>query len=96
MRICFISRRFFPAISGLSVDALNLLRELARLVGPAWLDSAALDRVGPLYGLYCAPGRHATVLISEGRLALRRRAGLLHRVSQPGGARRRFHARMGR
>lgn len=31
MRICFISRRFFPAISGMSVYALNLLRELVRL-----------------------------------------------------------------
>ena len=29
MRICFISRRFFPAISGMSVYALNLIRELA-------------------------------------------------------------------
>ncbi len=29
MRICFISRRFFPTISGMSVYALNLLRELA-------------------------------------------------------------------
>lgn len=28
MRICFISRRFFPAISGMSVYAANLLREL--------------------------------------------------------------------
>ncbi len=28
MRICFVSRRFFPAISGMSVYALNLLREL--------------------------------------------------------------------
>ena len=28
MRICLISRRFFPAISGMSVYALNLLREL--------------------------------------------------------------------
>jgi glycosyltransferase involved in cell wall biosynthesis len=28
MRVCFISRRFFPAISGMSVYALNLLREL--------------------------------------------------------------------
>jgi len=28
MRICFTSRRFFPAISGMSVYALNLLREL--------------------------------------------------------------------
>jgi glycogen synthase len=28
VRICFISRRFFPAISGMSVYALNLLREL--------------------------------------------------------------------
>ena len=30
MRICFISRRFFPAISGMSVYALNLLRELVK------------------------------------------------------------------
>ena len=28
MRICFLSRRFFPAISGMSVYALNLLKEL--------------------------------------------------------------------
>ena len=28
MRICFVSRRFFPAISGMSVYAENLLREL--------------------------------------------------------------------
>ncbi|RKG76308.1 glycosyltransferase family 4 protein [Corallococcus terminator] len=28
LRICFISRRFFPAISGMSVYALNLVREL--------------------------------------------------------------------
>lgn len=30
MRICFVSRRFFPTISGMSVYALNLLRELVR------------------------------------------------------------------
>ena len=28
MRICFISRRFFPAISGMSIYAINLLRQL--------------------------------------------------------------------
>jgi glycosyltransferase involved in cell wall biosynthesis len=28
MRVCFVSRRFFPAISGMSVYARNLLREL--------------------------------------------------------------------
>ena len=28
MRVCFVSRRFFPAISGMSVYALNLLRAL--------------------------------------------------------------------
>ena len=28
MRICFLSRRFFPAISGMSIYAVNLLREL--------------------------------------------------------------------
>lgn len=30
MRVCFLSRRFFPAISGMSVYALNLLRQLVR------------------------------------------------------------------
>ena len=30
MRICFVSRRFFPTISGMSVYAVNLLRELVR------------------------------------------------------------------
>ena len=30
MRVCFISRRFWPAVSGMSVYASNLLRELAR------------------------------------------------------------------
>ena len=29
MRICFVSRRFFPAISGMSIYAINLLRQLA-------------------------------------------------------------------
>ena len=29
MRICFVSRRYFPAISGMSVYALNLLRALS-------------------------------------------------------------------
>ena len=29
MRVCFLSRRYFPAISGMSVYALNLLHELA-------------------------------------------------------------------
>ena len=28
MNICFISRRYFPAISGMSVYAQNLLREV--------------------------------------------------------------------
>ena len=28
MRLCFVSRRFFPAISGMSIYAANLLREL--------------------------------------------------------------------
>lgn len=31
LRICFVSRRFFPTISGMSVYAANLLRELVRL-----------------------------------------------------------------
>ena len=30
MRVCFISRRFFPAVSGMSVYAANLLRELVK------------------------------------------------------------------
>ncbi len=28
MRVCFVSRRFFPAISGMSIYAINLLRQL--------------------------------------------------------------------
>ena len=31
MRICFLSRRYFPAVSGMSVYAQNYLRELVRL-----------------------------------------------------------------
>ncbi len=31
MRVCFVSRRFFPTISGMSVYAVNLLRELVRM-----------------------------------------------------------------
>ena len=31
MRVCFVSRRYFPAISGMSVYAHNLLRELVAL-----------------------------------------------------------------
>ena len=31
MRVCFLSRRFFPAVSGMSVYAANLLRELVAL-----------------------------------------------------------------
>lgn len=31
LKICFVSRRFFPAISGMSVYAANLLRELVRM-----------------------------------------------------------------
>ena len=27
-RVCFVSRRFFPAISGMSIYAINLLRQL--------------------------------------------------------------------
>ena len=31
MRVCFVSRRYFPAVSGMSVYAANLLRELVAL-----------------------------------------------------------------
>ena len=31
MRICFISRRYFPAISGMSAYAQNYLKELVKL-----------------------------------------------------------------
>ena len=49
MRVCFVSRRFFPAISGMSIYASNLLRELV---------SAGHDvtLVSQFYG-----GGHATV-----------------------------------
>ena len=31
MRVCFVSRRYWPAVSGMSVYAENLLRELVAL-----------------------------------------------------------------
>jgi len=41
-----------------------------RLGGPAWFEVAGAERmVGSLYALYREPGRHATTLISEGRIA---------------------------
>ena len=52
MRICFLSRRFFPAISGMSVYALNLLRELVAaghdltMVSQYRADSAGADVYG--------------------------------------------------
>ncbi|MCU0490127.1 MAG: YcaO-like family protein [Chloroflexaceae bacterium] len=40
------------------------------LGGPAWLNIATIERlVGPLYGLYREPARHAAALINEGRLS---------------------------
>ena len=49
MRICFISRRYFPAISGMSIYAQNLLRELVR-------GGHDVTMVSQYYG-----GGHATV-----------------------------------
>ena len=49
MRVCFISRRYFPAISGMSIYAQNLLRELVRAGHDVTL-------VSQYYG-----GGHATV-----------------------------------
>jgi ribosomal protein S12 methylthiotransferase accessory factor len=41
-----------------------------RLGGPAWFDVGGAEQmVGSLYALYREPGRHATALISEGRIA---------------------------
>ena len=31
MRVCFVSRRYWPAVSGMSIYAENLLRELVAL-----------------------------------------------------------------
>ena len=49
MRVCFASRRFFPAVSGMSIYAANLLRELVAAGHDVTL-------VSQFYG-----GRHATV-----------------------------------
>ncbi len=49
MRVCFISRRYFPAISGMSIYAQNLLRELVRA-------GHDVTMVSQFYG-----GGHATV-----------------------------------
>ena len=49
MRICFLSRRYFPAISGMSIYAVNLLRELVRA-------GHDVTMVSQYYG-----GEHATV-----------------------------------
>ena len=49
MRVCFISRRFFPAISGMSIYAANLLRELVAA-------GCDVTMVSQFYG-----GGHATV-----------------------------------
>ena len=49
MRVCFISRRYFPAISGMSIYAQNLLRELVRA-------GCEVTLVSQFYG-----GGHATV-----------------------------------
>ncbi len=49
MRICFVSRRYFPAISGMSIYAVNLLRELVEA-------GHDVTMVSQYYG-----GDHATV-----------------------------------
>ncbi len=49
MRICFLSRRYFPAISGMSIYAVNLLRELVRA-------GHDVTMISQYYG-----GNHATV-----------------------------------
>ena len=49
MRVCFVSRRYFPAISGMSIYAQNLLRELVRA-------GHDVTMVSQYYG-----GGHATV-----------------------------------
>ncbi len=49
MRVCFISRRFFPAVSGMSIYAVNLLRVLANA-------GTDVTMISQYYG-----GGHATV-----------------------------------
>ncbi len=49
MRVCFVSRRFFPAVSGMSIYASNLLRELVAA-------GHDVTMVSQFYG-----GGHATV-----------------------------------
>src|SRR3712207_9041534 len=43
MRICFVSRRYWPAVSGMSVYAENLLRELVALGSDVTLVSQYRD-----------------------------------------------------
>ena len=43
MRVLFLSRRFFPAISGMSVYAVNLLRELVAANGSGEDELSHLD-----------------------------------------------------
>ena len=49
MRICFVSRRYFPAVSGMSIYAVNLLRELVA-------DGHDVTMISQYYD-----GEHATV-----------------------------------
>ena len=43
MRICFVSQRYWPAVSGMSVYAENLLRELVALGAEVTLVSQYRD-----------------------------------------------------
>ncbi len=50
MRVCFVSRRFFPSISGMSVYALNLLKQLVALGHDVTMVSQFYG--GPTAGVY--------------------------------------------
>src|SRR3712207_9147616 len=74
MRICFVSRRYWPAVSGMSVYAENLLRELVALGHEVTLVSQYRDdEAGTrVYGGGPPPAERAP---ARGRVVARPRRG---------------------
>ena len=69
MRICFVSRRYFPAISGMSVYAQNLLRELVQ----AGHDVTMISQYrGDAFGTRVYGGGPPPPVRAVGRLRVRR------------------------
>lgn len=76
-RICFISRRFFPAISGMSVYALNLVRELVeRGHDVTMISQYRDDRAGAsVYGGGPPPGIPGATVVGRESLGEQRASG---------------------